>query len=279
MSPGRLARLTRGARRVPVRILGRLPRRLPAWILPPPPATDVRERLRAAAGAFVGIALTAWLASMWSIEDGAVPMLIAPMGASAVLLFAVPASPLAQPWPVLCGNLVAALVGITAAKLLGPTLLGAAVAVGVTVALTSLLRSLHPPAGAVALTAVLGGPEVVEAGYRFVATPVMLDSILMVVAAILYNHVTGRSYPHVAHATAHPHQPPPRFHLSREELDEVLADYGEALDIDRDDLEALVRELAGRASQVQAMHPAPAPVTAQSRAPGPAPCPAPAPAP
>ncbi|MBB5270777.1 HPP family protein [Quisquiliibacterium transsilvanicum] len=259
--------MARLPRRLPAWFAARLPGRAPAWLLPPPLAMDRRERARAAAGAFVGIAMTAWLASLWSPGDGAVPMLIAPMGASAVLLFAVPASPLAQPWPVLCGNLVAALVGISAAKLLGPTMLGAAAAVGVTVALTSLLRSLHPPAGAVALTAVLGGPEVAEAGYRFVATPVMLDSILIVVAAILYNHLTGRSYPHVAHATAHPHAPPAQFQLSREELDEVLADYGEALDIDRDDLEALVRELAGRASQAQRMPPTPVTAPAPGRAP------------
>lgn len=245
----------------------------PHWLLPPPLAMGHRERLRSAVGAFVGIALTAWLATLWSPEYGNVPMLIAPMGASAVLLFAVPASPLAQPWPVLCGNLVAALIGVSAAKLFGPTMIAAAVAVSLTVGITSLLRSLHPPAGAVALTAVLGGPQVLEAGYAFVAAPVMLDSLLIVIAAIVYNHLTGRSYPHVSHPTAHPHAPPPQFHLSREDLDEVLADYGEALDIDRDDLEALVRELAGRAALTHPAMPAPGPAPRMTPAPAPAPTP------
>ena len=73
-----------------------------------------RERLRSAAGALVGILATG-LVCRASVPTEALPILIAPMGASAVLLFAVPASPLAQPWSILGGNVVAALVGVTAA--------------------------------------------------------------------------------------------------------------------------------------------------------------------
>ncbi|MFO1253495.1 MAG: HPP family protein [Inhella sp.] len=69
----------------------------------------MRERARAALGALLGLLatalITAWLAP-------ASPWLVAPLGASAVLVFAVPASPLAQPWAVLGGNGLSALLGV-----------------------------------------------------------------------------------------------------------------------------------------------------------------------
>ncbi len=88
--------------------------------------------------------------------DATLPALVAPMGASAVLLFAVPSSPLAQPWSILGGNIAAALVGVTTALLITDPFLASAVAIGVAIAAMMTLRCLHPPSGAIALTAVLG---------------------------------------------------------------------------------------------------------------------------
>src|SRR5262245_42146703 len=80
---------------------------------------DRFERMRSCAGSLFGIALTGGI-SYYCIGDlGATAWLIAPMGASAVLLFAVPASPLAQPWSIIGGNLSAALIGATCVKLFG----------------------------------------------------------------------------------------------------------------------------------------------------------------
>src|SRR6516164_7150921 len=90
-----------------------LPQSLPA---------SLTERLRAAIGALLGIALTAFASTAWLGHAGDLPLLIAPMGASAVLLFGVPASPLAQPWPIVAGNLIAALIGVTAARWIGSPL-------------------------------------------------------------------------------------------------------------------------------------------------------------
>src|SRR5258706_10586585 len=87
-----------------------------------------------------------------------IPLLVAPMGASAVLLFAVPASPLAQPWSIIGGNLVSATVGVACAALIGNPVHAAALAVAVAVGAMFALRCIHPPSGAVALTAGLGGP-------------------------------------------------------------------------------------------------------------------------
>ena len=222
-----------------------------SWLrrfLPEPVSTSYAERLRASVGAFLGIAVTGVVSTLWG-APAEVPLLIAPMGASAVLLFGVPASPLAQPWSIIGGNLLAALIGVTVAHNVASPLLGAALAVAGAFAAMSLLRCVHPPSGAVALTAVLGGPHILAAGYGFVVVPVLLNSALLTLAALAYNNATGRSYPHRPHAPVHPHPPIGPVRLSGADVDAVLNDYGEALDISRDDLEKLFHELLGRAQR------------------------------
>jgi len=212
--------------------------------------TGSSELLRAGLGAAIGIALTGLVASLGAglAVDG-LPLLIAPMGASAVLLFVVPASPLAQPWSILCGNFVSAAVGVAAARAIPDPLAAAALAIAGAIVAMGLLRCVHPPSGAVALTAVLGGVPIHAQGFAFLFVPVMLDSILLVAAAILFNRLTGRSYPHRSHPPVHPHPPAVAPVLTDEDFDSVLADYGEALDIGTDDLKALYTELRGRAEQ------------------------------
>lgn len=217
--------------------------------LPEHVSTTYAERLRASVGAFVGIAATGAVCTVWAGSPAEAPLLIAPMGASAILLFGVPASPLAQPWSIIGGNLLAALIGVTAARGIGSPLLAAAAAVAGAFAAMSLLRCIHPPSGAVALTAVLGGPHVTAAGYGFLAIPVALNSLLLVLAALAYNNATGRSYPHRPHAPAHPHPPVSQLQLTSQDIEEALTDYGEALDISRDDLHKLFHELLGRAQR------------------------------
>jgi CBS domain-containing membrane protein len=203
-------------------------------------ATPPRELLRASLGAGLGIALTGLLSTL--LMGASAPLLIAPMGASAVLLFGVPASPLAQPWAMLGGNLAAAVIGVCAARWIGAPVAAAAVAVGAAFAAMALLRCVHPPSGAVALTAVLGGPHIAALGYGFVLVPVALNSLLLVGAALAWNNLTGRSYPH----HAHPLRAGPPDRLTPADFEAVLAEYGEALDIDSDDLAALYRELRAR---------------------------------
>eukprot|EP01031_Cornospumella_fuschlensis_P010795 gene10795-13211_t len=113
------------------------------------------EKVRAGIGAMVALIATGLATRALLGADAPIPLLIAPMGASAGLLFAVPSSPLAQPWSIIGGNLVAALVGVSAARLIADPFLAAGVAAGVAIFLMLLLRCLHPPSGAVALTAVL----------------------------------------------------------------------------------------------------------------------------
>ncbi len=213
---------------------------------PETPLVSKRERLRASIGALVGILVTGLIGSLAVGLGPALPAIIAPMGASAVLLFAVPASPLAQPWSILGGNTVAALVGVLAATLIANPFLAAAGAIGVAIGLMMTLRCLHPPSGAIALTAVLGGPAIHDLGYGFVVWPVLGNSLALLTLALIFNNLTGRSYPHrvkqapVDHGTRDP-APIQRIGFSSEDLDEVLKEYDEFLDIDRDDLEAILR--------------------------------------
>jgi CBS domain-containing membrane protein len=206
------------------------------------------ERMRAVAGALLGLLLTAGL-SMLMLGTATLPLaLVAPMGASAVLLFCVPASPLAQPWSVIGGNTISALVGVACAKAIGNPLLAAPLAGSLAILVMFLLRCLHPPSGAVALTTVLGGPAVHAAGFGFAFVPVCLNSTLIVLVALLFNNLTGRRYPHTqqsmlqnVHATRDP-VPTARLGFTREDLDAALARYGQVLDISRDDLEAILLE-------------------------------------
>ncbi|WP_216331322.1 HPP family protein [Rhizobium sp. X9] len=228
-------------------------------LIPDAAPVSHRERLRAATGAFVGILLTGLLGSLAFRFDPTLPAMIAPMGASAVLLFAVPSSPLAQPWSILCGNLVSAFVGVTVALLVPDVFLASALAIGLAIAAMMALRCLHPPSGAVALTAVLGGPAVHSLGYGFLLWPVAGNSLILLALALAYNNATGRAYPHglklgkASHGTADP-TPIQKIGFSSTDLDEVLKEYDEILDIDRDDLETILRRTELRSWRRRALH-------------------------
>jgi CBS domain-containing membrane protein len=208
----------------------------------------VSERVYAAVGGLLGLLVTGLVTRVWLGSSEHVPLLIAPIGASTVLVFGVPASPLAQPWSVLGGNVLAALIGVTAARSIPDPMLAGAVAVAATIALTSLLGCLHPPAGAVALTAVIGGSAITSAGYRFALVPVALNSLLLVAAGLAFNNLVRRSYPHVAalptslHGTA---DAPPEFRVgfSPSDIDAALERLGTPLDVEREDLIALFRHV------------------------------------
>lgn len=222
--------------------------RLAQWLrrfLPAPFNVGWRERARVCCGALLGIAITGLLTPLLLPQAGSdLPLLIAPMGASAVLLFAVPASPLAQPWSIAGGNLLAALIGVTCALWVQPPLLAAALAVACTIGATFTLRCVHPPAGAVALTAVLGGPVIHNAGYAFAWGPVCINSLVLLSTGILWHRLTGHRYPHVVSTQA-----TPRFGFSAADLDAVLKNHNEMLDISRDDLESLLQQAELRSYQ------------------------------
>lgn len=221
--------------------------------IPAPPGPSSLDRLKAASGAIGGIAITGLLCGLMLGNGLAHPLLVAPMGASAVLLFAVPASPLAQPWPVLGGNVISALVGIAVVKAVPDPTLAAALAVGAAIAVMSLLRCLHPPGGAVALSAALGAKGVASS-YLFALVPVGVNTLLLLVVAILFHRITGHNYPHVAPRAPAPHgttDPAPllRAGPSEQDVADALHGFGDALDVDEADLRQLLADAELRAAE------------------------------
>jgi len=228
--------------------LGVVSRSYAARFKPARSRLPLSERAYSALGGFVGLFATGLVMRAWLGSSTNVPLLIAPIGASTVLVFGVPASPLAQPWSVVGGNFIAALVGITAARLVPDLTCAAALAVACTIALTSMLRCLHPPAGAVALTTVIGGPVVTSAGYRFAFMPVLINSLLLVGVGLVFNALARRSYPHVAALPVSTHgtnDAPPEFRVGFTEADIALAQerLGTPLDVEQADLIALFRHV------------------------------------
>ena len=202
---------------------------------------DRREHLRMACGAALGVLLSAllarWWANVWGIEA---PWMVASVGASAVLVFGLPSSPLAQPWPVLAGSTLSALVGALCALLVPDVAWSGALAVGLALALMVQLRCLHPPGGALALFVVLnhGG------GVHLAVFPVLFNVLALLVVAVAYNTLTGRRYPHPQRAAR---QAVPAGGFTVADVDAALAHYNQVLDISRADLEGLLHQV-GRAA-------------------------------
>jgi CBS domain-containing membrane protein len=178
-----------------IRLLARLGLTSLAPVMPWPRPS---EALRAGAGAALGLGFAAcllWLASGQTQPFLAFPLLIAPFGASAYLIFAVPNSPLAQPWSAVVGNTVSALAAVAILQIPLPLLIAAALAVGLAVLAMAACRAMHPPGGAVALATVLAADPAQLPGLGYILTPVALGSLGLVLAGIAWNSATGRHYP------------------------------------------------------------------------------------
>ena len=176
----------------------------------------LKERMLCGLGALLGLALSSFIS--WWLLGGINAWYIAPMGASSVLLFAVPASPLAQPWNIVIGNTIAADIGVTCALYISNLTEAFSVAVALSIILMMTTDSLHPPSGAVAITAVLGGETVHELGYQFVFYPVLLNSILLLVIAIVFNRLLGKQYPTVAQVNTRSNDPTPTQKVIQQSL-------------------------------------------------------------
>jgi len=149
------------------------------------------ERLRSVFGAFLGLAFVFMTAKFLGERNGIDEWLMASLGASALLVFALPGSPMAQPWAVIAGNTLSALIGISCLHMIREPLLAMPVAASLSILGMFILRCLHPPAAAVALIVVLGG----IGHYRYAFFPVMVDSILLILAGAAYSNLTGKPYP------------------------------------------------------------------------------------
>lgn len=226
----------------PVPAADSLSRRLRALFWPAPMAVDLPERTRMVVGALLGILVTALLCRGLDVPAG-LGWIVAPMGASAVLLFCVPASPLAQPWAVVGGNTLSALVGIACVHWMPSPELAAAAAVALAIAAMLALRCLHPPGGATALLMAVGGVTDPLAALA----PVFANSLVLTTMAWAFHSATRHRYPHGVSA-------PQPGQVTEEDLDAVLARYNQVLDVSRDELRELIDRTQRLAHQRRLAH-------------------------
>ncbi len=169
--------------------------------------------------------------------------IIASMGASAVLLFAVPHGQLSQPWPVIAGHGLSALTGVLCARYIPHQELAAACAVGLAIGAMHQLKCIHPPGGATALTAVIGGPAIHDLGFGFVLFPIFINAVIMVGLAVLLNAAfRWRRYP--AFLNRRPASASKRPGPSHEEIVTALKSLDSFVDITEHDLVRLCELLA-----------------------------------
>jgi CBS domain-containing membrane protein len=206
--------------------------------------TSHSEKWISALGAFLSLAALGSLsyALVGGIGAG---MIVASMGASAVLLFVVPHGALSQPWPLLGGHLLSAVIGVACRDYLPSPVLAVALAVGLSILLMQYLRCVHPPGGATALVAVIGGPQIEALGYGYVLQPILLDVLVMLVVALLFNNFFGwRRYPV---GLLRPNQPATKVkrqvQLTQEDFEATLHELNTFVDVDTQELIKLV-ELA-----------------------------------
>ena len=153
------------------------------------------EKIVSALGGFFGILLIAVITYQTTGVEGAV-VIVPSMGASAVLLFAVPHGKLSQPWALFGGHVVSAVIGVICFKLVADTFLAASLAVGIAIACMHLLNCTHPPGGATAIAAVIGGPAIHELGFEYALTPIFVNTLVLFIVAVGFNALfPWRRYP------------------------------------------------------------------------------------
>ena len=200
-----------------------------------------KELIRSCIGAGLGLALAGMLVGM---VDHFVPhalFLFAPLGATAVLVFAVPSSPLAQPWNCVVGNTAPALYALLllwAFPTLSQTSM-AALAVGGAIAIMLALRALHPPGGAVALLTVLSAEQLLPMGW-YLLVPMAALSAVLVAVGVLYHRACGRPYLHQPPQIAKAQRPATQLALSEQDLEQLLQRFDQSYNLTPDDLGALL---------------------------------------
>lgn len=153
------------------------------------------EKLLSTFGGFVSLSLIVAVSIAITGSEGAVAVVPA-MGAATVLLFAAPHGPLSQPWALFAGNIISAFIGVTVTLLIPDVAVAAGVAVGLAIGVMHICRCIHPPGGATALAAVIGGDSIHALGYSYIFAPVLLNCLIIFVIALVFNNLFGwRRYP------------------------------------------------------------------------------------
>ncbi|MBK6552690.1 MAG: HPP family protein [Rhodocyclaceae bacterium] len=206
-----------------------------------------RERLVSALGGLLGILLV-YVVSRFALDGTSSPIMSFSMGSTAVMLFAVPHGPLSQPWPLLGGHLLSGLIGITCLLHVPEPMLAGSLAVGLSIGAMHYLRCLHPPAGATALVAAMGGDTVRALGYGFVAAPVMLNVLIILSVAIVFNFLfPWRRYPLFLMRAMAPARPESGYAaISHEDFVYALTQMDSFIDVSEEDLLRIYALATGR---------------------------------
>ena len=210
---------------------------------------SIKSKLLSVASSFIAILIVAWVTQKSGVS-ASYPIIVASMGASAVILFIMPHSPLAQPWPLIGGHLVSAIIGITCTQLFADTIVASACASGGSVLAMLLLRCLHPPGAATALTPIIAGDPANFMNYSFVLMPVGVNVAIMLVMAIAINRwVLRYDYPtntyqgdnkKLKHDTLI--QPSQRTGISEQDLEQALENMDMFMDVSAGDLSKLLSD-------------------------------------
>lgn len=205
------------------------------------------EKIRAGLAALTGILLMG-LALHFLPQIGYPPIMLASSAAAAVLLYAVPHSPMAQPWPVVGGNLLSGLVGWACSLLIPDPVMAAGCAVGMAVFLMHLSHCLHPPGGATALIAVLAGGQFHQHGWAWAAGTVLANTILTLLLALIINNlIPGRSYP--IRRVIMPRHTLGSSELGQEDIEWALTRMDGVIDVSEEDLLNIYRLASGHAME------------------------------
>ncbi|HEX7762357.1 MAG TPA: HPP family protein [Cellvibrio sp.] len=220
------------------------------------------EKLISALGAFLGILAVYW-GTRWCFPDGFMHtagtlIMVTSMGASAVLLFAVPQGALSQPWAVIGGHLLSAFVGVSCQQLVPDQTWTPALAVGLAVGVMHYARCMHPPGGATALAAVIGGAEIYKLGYFYMVAPILINLASIMAMALVFNaFFPWRRYP--AHLTRRTIIKPAaaaerQFELTQEDFSAAMEQLNSYVDITAENLTQLL-ELAKQHAEKNITHP------------------------
>jgi CBS domain-containing membrane protein len=163
-----------------------------------PPRKPVSKIIWSWIGAFAGIYLVALIGKYTGLVGVNNVFLIGSFGASAVLVYGAPMADFSQPRNIVGGHFISAIVGVTISMLVKDPLLASAMAVSLAIVAMHFTRTLHPPGGATALIAVIGGEKIHQLGYAYVLYPVLLGAVIMMLVALLVNNLSTnpkRHYP------------------------------------------------------------------------------------
>lgn len=205
---------------------------------------SLKSQTIAVLACFSTILLLAWT-TQHCIPSASYPLLVASMGASAAIVFITPSSPLAQPWPLVGGHLISATTGVLCNQLLSDKILACACAVGISVLLMLLFRCLHPPGAATALTPILSNPGVHSHTFEFIAFPVGINVVVLLLSVLFINRILlGLDYPS-AFFKRKPasNNSPERIvtsNINNQDLEQALGSLDVFLDVSTEDLEKVL---------------------------------------